>query len=180
MNEGEQQAKGSVVPYVVLALLCGALAMVGTMLKTRAEDGLRDLKTSEKEYFNMVQMRKDVESQDKTDIPDIEVRDGRWDDFQAYMSSVRDQVGIRSSQMSFKYSASSSVIDRAWRPHGIIVDLSGSRQDPIPFGALVQFLDKVEREKRFMKTTNFNLRLTEGRKVNGTQVKMEYYLPKEE
>ena len=180
MNEGEQQAKGSVVPYVVLALLCGALAMVGTMLNSRAEDGLRDLKASEKEYNNMVQMRKEVESQKETDVPEIEVRSERWDDFQTYMANVRAQVGIRPNQMKFKYSQSSSVIDKAWKPHEITVDLSGSKQDPVPFAALVQFLDTVENDKRFMKTTNFSLRMTDGKKVRGTQVRMQYYLPKDE
>jgi hypothetical protein len=65
-----------------------------------------------------------------------------------------------------------------WLAYPIRIDLAGSKQAPLEVGTLFRFLDTLEKQKRFLKTTDLTLRLEEGNLLNGAhQITVSYWLP---
>lgn len=170
----------SIVPYAVLAGLCVALGIVGMMLSAKADRALESIEGSKKQYRQMIQISHEaVEAPDSTGPKTVE-RTEKWKEMGGYLPTAQRESGILPANMPQIREIPEGTLfkgDGRWAEHGVTITLSTTPEQPLQMSNVAIFLDRIEREQPFLKTTMFTVNVVRGNEAQG-EVQMRYWIRK--
>lgn len=177
MSAPEKRGPPSRAPYLMLAALCLGLGVVALLLGNRAEQAAERLAGGKVELAGMIKTLNDAGAAPQARHPEPRILDAPWTNHIAYLDKVRDDSGIDRRHMTAFNLSGPTPWREQWDEHVLTVNVQVKQGDLLPAERLIRFLDRVEKEQGFLKTTKLNLTLEEGNARNPV-LQMKYWIPR--
>ncbi len=144
---------GSSLALIASAVLVVILGGLIFWLKDRQEKKSAELASSITQYEQMKVMKKKLfgyGNRKRTAITE------KPDDLTAYIGKTASKVGLPQSMIgNITYEGEKN--SPPWREFPISVNITGTKDQPVPHGALISFLETIEKERPYLKSKNLTL-----------------------
>lgn len=181
MSAAAKSRRPSIIPYAVLTGLCIALGIVGLMLRGKADRADEVVLASKKQFEAMKQAARVLDHPADPEIPRTVERTEKWKDHLGYLSTVQGESGIMLQNMpSIREAPEGNFYkgETTWSTFGVSINVKSPPNQPLTMSQMAIFLDRVERDQPFLKSTSLSFAIPEGNVISTGDIELRYWIRK--